>query len=432
MRQLTALCLPWLFILLQGCLKDRVTRTYISYEPVYRPKTEVLAEVRGGAPRALQQTGKLVLYGQYLLVNELNKGVHVIDNSNPAAPVNLAFIQIPGNVDLAVKNDILFADIHTDLLAIDIRNPREAVLRTVIPDVFPERQYAAGFNPDTSRYIVDWILHEARLESAINADRMQVENGDWLSGNALPQLNAAFGGQATAAAGLTGISGSMARFTIIGDYLYTVGQYELSSFRITDAARPVKAAVTQVGWNIETIYPLNDKLFIGGQNGMFIYSVQQPASPQSLGQFSHACFNDPVVANDRLAFVTLRAMNTGTDAGFAPPCWGTAPQTNQLDVIDIGNLMNPTLLHIYEMEEPMGMSLDGNLLFLCDGSGGLKLYDITQPEQLQLLQHISGIRPFDVIAWQGIAVVVSREGIHQYQYRSGDPLQLLSVIPVNP
>ena len=37
----------------------------------------------------------------------------------------------------------------------------------------------------------------------------------------------------------TGIGGSMARFTISGDYLYTVDSWNLNTFEITDPINPV-------------------------------------------------------------------------------------------------------------------------------------------------------------------------------------------------
>ena len=427
---------PFLLILgfiLQGCLKDTLTTTYTSYEPVYRSKQEVLAGIKGGEARPLRNTGKLVLYGHYLLVNELNAGVHIIDNSNPVVPVNIAFVSIPGNVDIAVKNNILYADLFTDLLAIDISNPQQASLKKVIRQVFPERQYGAYFNNDTSRYIVDWIKHETRVQSEIGQYQAYEQSGDWLSLGNVPRVNAAPGGLSSAAASVIGISGSMARFTIIGQYLYTVGQTMLTSFNISVPDQPVMEHNTSVGWNIETIYPLKDKLFIGGQTGMFIYNVQQPASPQAMGSFSHACFNDPVVANDTHAYITLRAMTQPQGGALTVrPCWGATPQRNELDIVDIRDLMSPSLVKIYDMEEPMGLSLDDHLLFLCDGKGGLKLYDVSDVQNIRLLQQVNDIYPFDVIAWQDKAIVVAREGLLQYSYTAGGSLQLISRISVQP
>ena len=69
------------------------------------------------------------MYGNYIFLNEVNKGVHIIDNSNPAKPSIKAFINIPGNVDIAVKGSTLYADLFADLVVVDISNPLDAAFK---------------------------------------------------------------------------------------------------------------------------------------------------------------------------------------------------------------------------------------------------------------------------------------------------------------
>jgi hypothetical protein len=416
-----------LTFLLQGCIKDKVTTTLIAYEPVYKSKAEVLQSINGNAARPLQQTGKIALYGNYIFVNEVNKGVHIIDNSNPVVPRNIAFINIPGNIDIAVRNNILYADIYTDMLAIDIANVNNVAVTKVNYNIFPERIYTGNFISDSSRYIVDWVKHETTEEREIKQARENINTGVWMEGDALSQSGNFSNTPANSSGGTksNSIGGSMARFTLVNDYLYTVGRNSLSAFNVLNAANPVLENVTSLGWNIETVYSLNNKLFIGSQTGMFIYSIHNPASPSRLGDFSHACFDDPVIANDEYAFVTLKA--TGGESS----CWGIAPpQQSQLDIIDINDLTRPMLIKTYSMEEPMGMSLDGNHLFLCDGKGGLKIYNTDDVNNIQLLRTINDIQPFDVITYHNRAIVVTKEGIVQYDYANINNIRKLSMIAI--
>jgi hypothetical protein len=420
--------LPLLFFaalvfMLQGCLKDTLTTTYTSFEPVYKSKAEVFQDIKSGQPQPLTQTGKLALYGNYIFVNEVNRGVHVIDNSNPAAPQNIAFIHIPGNIDLALKNNILYADIYTDMVAIDISDPHQVVLKKVSHEVFPERQYPGGFTGDSSRYIVDWIKHETSDKAEIDKFKQFVGTGIWLEDGLA--MSGSYNAPASASSSGQSIGGSMARFTIVGNYLYTVGLSALSTFNISTAADPVLQNVQSLGWNIETIYPLNNKLFIGSQTGMFIFNIDNPAQPAMLSTFSHACFSDPVIANDQYAFVTLKAM-TGIST-----CWGVAPQRNEMDIVDITDITSPVLVKIYDMEEPMGLSMSGHHLFLCDGKGGLKVYDATDVVNLNLLSTFTDINPFDVITHNGIAIVVAKEGLIQYDYSDINNIRKLSAITIN-
>ena len=102
-----------------------------------------------------------------------------------------------------------------------------------------------------------------------------------------------------------GIGGSFARFTIYEDYLYTVDNTDLRVFDITDVTCPSFRNSSSIGWGIETIFPLKNRLFIGSNNGMFIYDVSSPLSPRQLSAFEHARACDPVFVQENTAFVTL-------------------------------------------------------------------------------------------------------------------------------
>lgn len=411
-------------LLLNGCVKDKLTTTHTAFEPVYKSKAAVLQDIKGNAAMPLKHTGKIALYGQYIFINEVNKGVHIIDNTNKMSPKNIAFINIPGNLDIAIKNNVLYADIYTDLLAIDIANLQNVSVKKINYNVFPEKYLNAGFSMDTSNYIVDWIVHEATTQRDIDALKGQISNGAWISETLYQADNYSNTANASGGNKANSIGGSMARFTLVNDFLYTVGRSALSSFNVSNAANPVLENTTQLGWNIETIFPLNNKLFIGAQTGMFIYNIDNPASPAFQSSFVHACFDDPVIANERYAFVTLKATTAASN------CWGFAPQQSQMDVLDISNINQPTLIRIYDMEEPMGLSLDGNNLFVCDGKGGLKIYNAADVDDLQLLRTINNINPFDVIAYNKTAIVVAKEGILQFDYSDITAVRHLSTLAI--
>src|SRR4051812_18676189 len=115
----------------------------------------------------------------------------------------------------------------------------------------------------------------------------------------------------------TGIGGSMARFTIVGNYLYTVDKSNLKVYNIADAADPVLQSTTEAGFDIETIFPFKDKLFIGSTSVVHIFSLEDPAHPKKISvaeskQVFRRC--DPVVARENVAFATLRTSG---------PCGGT-------------------------------------------------------------------------------------------------------------
>lgn len=396
--------------LLSACFKDDVTKTYTILEPVYKDKVEVFANISSNAPRAVESPGKMFLHGNYIFLNEQDKGIHVIDNSDPAHPVNKSFIDIPGNLDIAVKGNTLYADLYADLVTVDISNPMQVQFRKYTSAVFPERAYQNGFIGDSSRVIVEWKKRDTTVKINSNWRCRGCIYYDMLASSFMPSA---------AAAAAPGLSGSMARFSLVGDYLYAVNY---SSLKVFDVAIPGEAqykGMTQVGWDIETIYPFQNKLFIGSRSGMFIYDISNPVAPSMHGQFTHARACDPVIADANYAYVTLR---DGTACnGFV----------NQLDVVDVRNAMAPSLVKSYTLTNPHGLSKDGDLLFVCDGRDGIKVYDASNPANLSLKKHLSGLETYDAIAWQNNLVVSAKDGLYQYRYDASGEAQLRSKITVN-
>ena len=87
-------------------------------KPVYQ--TEGIDIISLNEAREFENPGKIYVYQNYLLVGEKLRGIHIIENSDPSNPVNTAFISIPGNVDMAVRNNVLYVDNYNSLVAIDI------------------------------------------------------------------------------------------------------------------------------------------------------------------------------------------------------------------------------------------------------------------------------------------------------------------------
>ena len=411
--------LPFLVIIvfaLQSCLKDKITRTYSVFEPIYKSKAEVQAEIKSSTAVSITNPGKIYMYGNYIFLNEVNKGVHIIDNSNPANPVIKAFINIPGNVDIAVKGSTLYADLYTDLVVVDISDPLNATLKKVVPKIFPERVYASGFVVDSTKVIVGWT--ERKIKE--NVDMPPAGRG-WIRRDVFLSFSSSMSGTATgaSAAPVTGIAGSMSRFSIVNNYLYAVNRSSLNVLNISAVNDPQLHNTVGVGWNIETIYPFKNKLFIGSSNGMFIFDISNPVAPVREGAVAHFRACDPVVADDKYAFVTLRA---GTI------CQGT---NNQLDVINVQNVMSPQLVKSYGLTNPHGLAKDGDLLFICDGSDGLKVYNTSNVFSLQLLDRVKNIETYDVIAWNSKLLVVAKGGLYQYNYSNPSSLSLISKLAVN-
>lgn len=153
---------------------------------------------------------------------------------------------------------------------------------------------------------------------------------------------------------------------------------------------------------------------------MHILDVTTPSNPVKVSTYEHVRVCDPVVVQDDLAYVTLRS---GTQCeGF----------TNQLEVINIEDLTSPQLLEVYPMTNPHGLGIDEQMLFICDGDDGLKVYDasdITRIDERQLA-HYAGINAHDVIPFNNVLIMIGKDGIYQYDYSNPQDVKFLSKIEV--
>lgn len=409
--------LPLLLLMatsLMGCLKDSCSekRTYTVYTPVYRSATSIREGVAMEASRSLVDPGKIYVYGNHLFINEMGEGLHIFDNSDPANPVNLGFLGIPGNFDLAAFGNTLYVDSYMDLLAFDITTVTQPTLVFRKADVFST--YAV--QPD-GQVLVDYTATRETREFDCGQEYPDIFfEGDILIASEFAVKSDGGVSQAT------GIGGSTARFTAAAGFLYAVDQEHLHAFSLQDPKAPQDQGKQFIGWEIETIFPMAEHLFIGSRSAMFIYSITDPAKPVLKSQTQHMRACDPVVSDGRYAYVTLRS---GT------PCEGFA---NQLDVYDIQNVSAPVLLKTFPMTHPIGLAVREQTLFLCDDAAGLRIFDKSDIQQIgnRQLAQVKGRHAFDVIAMpqDGRILVVGNDGLAQYDATDPSQPKLLSIIPV--
>lgn len=419
MRRLSYyLAAGFLSLALSSCLQDTCEseRRYVRYDPVYISASELRTSITPEEPRVLENPGKIYSYGRYLFINEPNQGIHIFDNADPAAPQAISFLAIPGNIDLAVQNGLLYADSYVDLVVFDLSDPAQPRMVGRTESVFP----ALGEDPEQG------IITEFKETSIVETFPCTGDQGNWFWRNDALFVDVAFGAMAEASAGAAptpnqvGVGGSLARFTIGFNRLYTVSEHDLKVFSLDEPRNPDLLETVNIGWGIETIFPYGEHLFIGSRNGMHIMDASNPDAPQYVSTFWHTNACDPVFIDGDIAYVTLR---DGTECEtFA----------NQLDVVDISELTDPRLLRTYPMHHPIGLSVRDEYLYLCDDEEGLKVFDASDPQLVgeRLLRQLKTLNAVDIIALPGrpVIMVIGRDGLYQFDIQTPDDPQLLSVI----
>lgn len=225
------------------------------------------------------------------------------------------------------------------------------------------------------------------------------------------------------------LSGSYARMLGIGDKLYLLGTNTLHVLNISNESAPEAISNQFVTESIESLFFNEEHLFVGSQEGMFIYSLDDGGIPQFESVTSYEFWPDvlpcdPIAANDSHAFSTL---STTIESGSPCQRW---VQINELRVFDITNVQEPINVNTIQMEEPKGIGIDGDLLFICENNNGIRVYDIADPTDMSLIYSDAGFVARDVIAANGLLLVMGDNKIHQYDYTDIENINKLSLYEI--
>jgi len=424
-------------IALSGC-NDTVTETvtYMINEPVFMSADEFRSSVKVVVePVPISNYGKMCFYEGYIFISESEKGIHIVDNRNPSHPQSVGFIELLGNADLAIRNGKLYADAFIDLVWFDISNPAKPELEGRLEDVFLKYNYMPLPQPDNeygidysmcynwttggSRgIVVGWKAKERTETNTHTYNRWWGGGVYYATDMASPMLSNSVSRQSSSSGGSTGVNGSMSRFTLYRDYLYTVINGYMDIFDLS-GDEPVKASENiSVGWDVETIFSYKENMFLGSSTGMRIYSVADPVTPEYMSSVSHVVGCDPVVVEDDMAYVTIHAGNF------------CGQNNNDLLIYDVSDVRQPRHIVTYAMTKPKGLGIDNGTLFVCDD--GLKIFNAANPQTIMAnrLAHYSGMDGFDVIPFDNVLIMIADDGLYQYDYSDLTKITQLSKLPI--
>ena len=406
--------------------EDKVTETvtYKINEPIFMNAETFRSSVKvSSVPQKIEKCGKMCFYQGYLYISESEKGIHIIDNQNPANPQIVGFIELLGNADLSIRNGLLYADSFVDLVWFDITNPAQPALKGRLENVFTNAlpmitennfgfDYAACYSEGNSGVIVGWELKEKTEEVS------HYTGGGWWWGRPEIMMDGVYTLNSTKTGNSTGVTGSMSRFTIYSDKLYSVINNSMTIFDLS-AEKPSKVAENiYIGRNVETIFSYKDNMFMGTPTGLIIYSVKDPIKPEFQSSISHVYGCDPVVVENDIAYVTVHSGNL------------CGQNTNELIIINVNDVKNPKQIVSYAMTNPKGLGIDNGKLFLCDD--GLKIYKVGDPQTLlsNRLAHFMDMDGFDVIPYNNVLMMIAEDGLYQYDYSDLSKINLLSTLEI--
>ncbi|MBU8893031.1 MAG: hypothetical protein KOO66_09650 [Bacteroidales bacterium] len=412
-------------VLFSSCEDEIIDRRiYTANVPIYMSNADFKAGLKIKEPQDLVNPGKIYFKDSYIFINEMYKGIHVFDNSDPSDPQNISFIELPSNLDIAIADNFLYADSYTDLVVIDISDIHNPIEIYRIDSAFPysippyDTNYPLTDIDESKGVVIGFEIQEITEE--ITVTEMELRDRGIFFFDALGFTEMSKSNITNGSGTSIGIAGSMSKFMIYDHYLYTLFLSQMKLFDISTLNQPLESNDISIAWDIETLFRYEDKMFIGAQTGMYIYDLSSPGNPTYISEFTHAQSCDPVVVEDDIAYVTLRS---GTRCGGI---------LNQLDVLDVSDVTNPIHLKSYSFYNPHGLGIDNGTLFICDGESGLKIFDAQDPLSISdnQIAHFESINSKDVIPLGDILLMIGNEGLYQYDYTDLSNLKLLSIIPV--
>ena len=365
MKKLMSLFCLSLICLFCGCnddMKVKETVTYTVNKPVYMSANAFRSSVKVNAlPEEITQQGKICFYEGYLYMSEPGKGIHVIDNRNPSSPALVGFIELMGNADLAIRNNLLYADSYVDLVWFDITNPALPMLKSRLENVFPQ-----SFPPIEDGIIDSEVFSEAGKAKGIVIGWTQeevTETYEYYKDEIYYNDMATNSGNSSGGSS-TGVNGSMSRFGLYKDYLYVVLNNQMDIFDLSGEEPVVATETIPVGWNVETIFSYKEYMFMGTPTGMLIYSVKDPVKPEYQSAMVHVYGCDPVVVEDDIAYVTV---HSGNNCG---------QNFNELIILDVSDVKSP---------QPIP---HGNVLMMM-AEDGIYQYDYSDLKEIRLLSKLA-------------------------------------------
>jgi len=403
--------------------EDLTYKEYKGYSPVYLSYKDLRSAVTEVPNVNLTNPGKIYFKDNYIFIVEELKGIHVFDNTNPASPVKKTFLKLPGVVDISISGYIMYADSYVDLVVLDVQNidniHEVGRIKDILPYTVPESKtdFPSTYIDKDKGVVISWELKTIKEKIENEPITYPIY---YTGGYALMDKTNSFSASSGVSGSGVGIGGSMARFGIKDQVLYIVDKTTLKVFNITNKTAPVKINDLYPGWNVETMFLKDNEMFLGTTTGMAIFDITNPSSPVVKTFFTHARSCDPVIVDDTLAYITLR---TGSSCGG---------NQNLLDIVNVKDITKPKDVVSYSMTNPHGLGKDGDLLFICDGTSGLKVYDASNPKLLlaNLIYSYPSIVAYDVIPIGKVLVLIGDNGLFQYDYSNVKNITLLSTISV--
>ncbi len=408
-----------------ACEKDSCEQTWtqVVAVPVTLDRAEIQEDIGLEPAIDLCVGGGIYAYGDYIFMNRLNEGYHILNNQRPESPQNVAFLRIPGATQMAFIEGKLVSNSYADLVTLEMDGIQSARLVSSTPNFLLDEN---TLPVDESSVVVGYEDQEVEFTQTCDGSIVGQWDGCQNCDFAINagENSSGFGGFGTSS---VNTAGSISRMAFSGNLLYVIGSSRLSTYSMENNLL-INTNNQQQTFGMETVIVRDGFLYVGSQSGMHTYSLENARVPAFLSTFTHFTGCDPVAVENDIAIVTVR---DGRDCGNT--------SLNVMYVLDISDKSNPVELTSANMNNPRGVALYNGTIYLCDGDAGLKVFDLdggsfptVAQRQLQVFDEVSmtdvAVLPY---AAGDILLTVGAEHLSQFSISSTGELSPTSRVAAN-
>ena len=297
--------------------------------------------------------------GHYVYEVDGYSGLHVVDISNPALPMDVGFISVYEGVYVAVMNNIAYIlqGIY-GLSVVDVSNPSSPRLVTSLG--------ADGGTYGTSGagYGVSLVDHYAYITGSKDntfapRPRSGLDVFD-ISIKSTPK-RVGFYNSSSPAYGVAAVN----------NYAYLAcGSSGLLVIDVSNPQNPQKMGGFVTGGSAIGVAVMGNYAYVADDtNGMQIIDISNPVNPQRVGGYATGGAAKAIVVTNNIAYVA---------AGEAG-----------LQIIDVGNPACPQRVGGYDTDgDACGVAVNGNTVCVADGTHGLVILQVSGSEETNPL-HLS-------------------------------------------
>jgi hypothetical protein len=131
------------------------------FKPVLLNRTTFENSIQILSSQSIVASGKIYVKDNLMFVNDLNKGFHVYNYTNPATPVKLGFIKILGATDLAIRDNTIYINQAVDLVTLNYNSANNTIqVLHRNKNVFPQKVSPLGnyaYESNENNIVIDWI-----------------------------------------------------------------------------------------------------------------------------------------------------------------------------------------------------------------------------------------------------------------------------------